>query len=184
MAIRIEALRLADVSTDENQNETGKSAMSTAGADLIQLNLPECDLAIQGEGAGRVIFDPIRRKFVRLTPEEWVRQHFLKYLIDRCRYPASLMAVEMGFQYQEMPRRADIVVHGRQGKPYLMVECKSPDVSVIQATFDQVSRYNRVVRAQYLAVTNGLKHYCWRIDRDSGRYEFLNGIPPFESHDT
>ena len=147
---------------------------------MIQLNLPTCELVMRGEGEERVIFDPIRRKFVRLTPEEWVRQHFLRYLIDRCRYPASLMAVEMGFQFQEMPRRADIVAHGRQGTPYLMVECKSPGVSIVQATFDQVSRYNRVIQARFLAVTNGLKHYCWRIDSGSGQYEFLKGIPPFE----
>lgn len=151
--------------------------------EMIQLNLPSCDLVVRDEGEERVIFDPIRRKFVRLTPEEWVRQHFLRYLIDRCRYPASLMAVEMGFRFQEMPRRADIVAHGRQGRPYLMVECKSPDVAIVQATFDQVSRYNRVVQARFLAVTNGLKHYCWRIDRESGRYEFLNGIPPFDEDD-
>lgn len=153
----------------------------TKERDLVALNLPECNLSMQGEGRDRVIFDAIRRKFVRLTPEEWVRQHFLRYLVDYRGYPASLVAVEMGFLYQDMPRRADIVVHGRDGKPFLMVECKSPEVKVVQATFDQVSRYNRVVRARYLAVTNGLKHYCWRIDRASGEYEFLKGLPPFKT---
>lgn len=149
--------------------------------DLISLNLPPFDFRFRGEGKDLEIFDAFRRKFVRLTPEEWVRQHFLRYLVDHRRYPASLIAVEMGFRYQQMLRRADIVVHGRRGAPFLLVECKAPDVRIVQATFDQVSRYNRVVGARYLAVTNGLNHYCWRLDDD--RYEFLNGPPAFDTED-
>lgn len=146
---------------------------------LTHLNLPPCDVRLDGDGEERVIFDSIRRKFVRCTPEEWVRQHFLRYLVDHRGYPASLIAVEMGFRFQDMVRRADIVVHGRSGKPFLLIECKAPDVAIRQATFDQVSGYNRVIQARYLAVTNGLKHYCWRIERDTGRYEFLDGLPAF-----
>lgn len=144
------------------------------------LNLPQYDFEIRRDGDKRVIFDPIRRKFVRLTPEEWVRQHFLQYLVRACGYPSSLIAVEMGFRFQHMPRRADIVVHDRSGSPYLMVECKSPGAGVGQSSFDQISRYNRVVGARYLAVTNGMAHYCWRIDRETGTYDFLDGIPDFQ----
>lgn len=144
------------------------------------LNLPEYEFEIRGEGDKRVIFDPIRRRYVRLNPEEWVRQHFLQYLTRDCGYPSYLIAVEMAFRFQRMPRRADIVVHDRRGSPFLMVECKAPGVRIAQASFDQVSRYNRVVGARYLAVTNGREHYCWRIDRDRGAYEFLDGIPDFE----
>ncbi|MEX1054852.1 MAG: type I restriction enzyme HsdR N-terminal domain-containing protein [Rhodothermales bacterium] len=126
-----------------------------------------------------MIFDSFRQKYVRLTPEEWIRQHFLEYLVRVCRYPASLIAVEMAFQYQEMRRRADIVVHDRIGRPFLMAECKAQDVQIVQSTFDQVSRYNRVVGARYLTVTNGVSHYCWQVDTDTGSYRFLDGIPKF-----
>lgn len=152
-----------------------------AAEELIRLNLPECDLEVRDETGDLEIFDAIRRKFVRCTPEEWVRQHFLRYLIDHRRYPSSLIAVEVGFRYQNMLRRADIVAHGRRGEPFLLVECKAPDVAVSQSTFDQVSRYNRVVNARYLAATNGLKHYCWHVDSATGEYDFLNGLPPYET---
>lgn len=148
---------------------------------LAGLDLPTCELLIRTDDGKRSVYDPIRRKYVRLTPEEWVRQHFLQYLIQDCGYPASLIAVEMGFRYQRMPRRADIVVHDRKGRPFLMAECKAPDVGIGQSTFDQVSRYNRVVEARFLAVTNGLVHYCWQIDRSSGAYEFLTGVPTYQS---
>lgn len=146
---------------------------------LTTLNLPARDLQVRSDGGTRSVFDPIRSKYVRLTPEEWVRQHFLGYLVSDCGYPSALIAVEMGFKYQEMMRRADIVVHDRRGSPFLMAECKAPEVPIKQTTFDQVSRYNRVVGASFLAVTNGMEHFCWSVDRASGRYEFLDGIPPF-----
>ncbi len=151
--------------------------------ELVPLNLPPCELLTASEEGRPTVFDPIRRKYVQLTPEEWVRQHFLQYLIQDCGYPSSLIAVEMGFQFQRMPRRADIVVHDRRGVPYLMAECKAPGVGIRQSTFDQVSRYNRVVEARFLAATNGLVHYCWRTDRLTGRYEFLKGVPPFDPPD-
>ena len=150
------------------------------GPEYPPLNLPPCDLRIRDDGGEWSVFDSIRRKYVRLTPEEWVRQHFVHFLIRDCGYPASLTAIEMGFRFQRMPRRADVVVHDRQGSPFLMAECKAPDVRVGQNTFDQVSRYNRVVEARYLVVTNGLEHYCWRIESSAGRLEFQEGIPPFE----
>lgn len=153
----------------------------SAQDELATLNLPSYQLRISEEEGKRTVLDPVRRKYVRLTPEEWVRQHFLQYLIQNCGYPASLIAVEMGIRYQRMPRRADIVVHNRRGEPFLMAECKAPDVGINQSTFDQVSRYNRVVKARYLAVTNGLNVFCWRIDVSTGQYEFLDGIPRLDA---
>lgn len=149
--------------------------------DLPPLNLPHFEPKIRVVGKRRDIFDPIRRRFVRLTPEEWVRQHFLQYLVGSCGYPAALMAVEKGFLDQEMARRADVVAHDRTGRPFLMVECKAPGIPISQSTFDQVSRYNRVVKARYLAVTNGLDHFCWVIE-EAG-YRFLDGPPPFAAQD-
>lgn len=146
---------------------------------FTSLNLPEYELDVHSDEGERSVYDPIRRKFVRLTPEEWVRQHFLRYLVTERGYPAGLTVVEMGFRYQTMLRRADIVVHDRRGTPLLMAECKAPDVRITQSTFDQVSRYNRVVGSRLLAATNGLQHYCWRIDRATGGYEFLDGVPAF-----
>lgn len=152
--------------------------------ELVSLELPAFEPRILTEDGRRTVFDPIRRKYVRLTPEEWVRQHFLHYLVEECGYPSALIAVEMGFQFQRMPRRADIVVHDRQGVPFLMAECKAPSVDISQSTFNQVSRYNRVVEARFLAATNGLLHYCWRVDHVMGHYEFLTGVPPYDPPET
>ena len=145
------------------------------------LNLPESDLLITESAGARVVFDPVRKKYVRLTPEEWVRQNLLQYLVRTCGYPSSLIAVEMSFRYQRMARRADIVVHDRSGKPFLMAECKSPSVEISQDIFDQVSRYNRVVHARYLAVSNGRRHFCWEVDEVSGTLRFLDALPPLQN---
>ncbi|NBC18618.1 MAG: restriction endonuclease subunit R [Bacteroidetes bacterium] len=127
-----------------------------------------------------MIFDPIRRKYVRLTPEEWVRQHFVQYLVQDLGTPPALVAIEGGFTYQGMTRRADVVVHDRRGQPLLLVECKAPSVEVRQATFDQVARYNKVVRARYLVVTNGQVHYACLLDREQHTYRFLDDLPPYD----
>ena len=167
--------------TDEptSSSEAGAATRQPAGGDLHlpELNLPPHQPKIRMTDGRSDIFDPIRRQFVRLTPEEWVRQSFLQYLTSSCGYPAALTAVEKGFEFQQMARRADIVVHDRTGRPFLMVECKAPGVPITQSTFDQVSRYNRVIKARYLIVTNGLSHYCWTIEgRD---YRFLDGPPSY-----
>ena len=145
------------------------------------LNLPAYAFDVQARGGKPVIFDRTRRKYVRLTPEEWVRQHFIRFLIEEQHVPSALIAVEMGFTYQRMPRRADVVVHDRKGRPLLMAECKAPEVPVRQATFDQVARYNKVVQARYLVVTNGLTHYCWLLDPAAHAYHFLDALPPYEA---
>jgi hypothetical protein len=144
------------------------------------LNLPPYDFLIRERDGKAMIFDPIRRKFVRLTPEEWVRQHFVQYLVREQGVPGALVAVEMAFTYQGMSRRADVVVHDRRGRPLMMVECKAPEVEVRQVVFDQVARYNRVVNARYLVVTNGLVHYCAALDPEGHTYRFLDALPRYE----
>ena len=144
------------------------------------LNLPPYAFTTRQIDGKEMIFDPVRQKYVRLTPEEWVRQHFVQYLIQEQGVPQALIAIEMGFTYQGMQRRADVVIYDRQGQPLMMVECKAADVTVQQAAFDQVARYNKVVEARYLVVTNGLDHYCCVLDHAQHTYRFLEALPRYE----
>lgn len=146
-----------------------------------ELNLPAYSFRTREHRGRRDIYDPIRQKYVRLTPEEWVRQHFVQYLVQEHHVPRGLIAIEHGFTDQSMPRRADIVAFSRQGRPLLIAECKAPSVTVKQETFDQVARYNRILHVPYLVVTNGLTHYACRIDFESAAYEFLNELPGYET---
>ncbi|MBT8400344.1 MAG: type I restriction enzyme HsdR N-terminal domain-containing protein [Rhodothermia bacterium] len=123
--------------------------------------------------------DPVRRTFVRLTPEEWVRQYALAFLIDTVQAPIGLIAVEKGFTYNGMRRRADIVVFDRSANPLIIVECKSPETPITQDVFDQVSRYNTELRAPYVIVTNGSVHYCFRVDFNERSYRFLTDLPKY-----
>jgi hypothetical protein len=147
---------------------------------LPQLALPVPETLIRDEPV-RQIRCLVRRRFVRLTPEEWVRQSILAYLIDHRGYPASLIRVEGGHRYQSMARRTDAIAHSRNGQPLLLVECKAPEVPIEQATFDQASRYNLNSRAPFVVVTNGLVHYCYRVDAASGEVEFLTDVPLFDT---
>jgi hypothetical protein len=141
------------------------------------LNLPAYDLRVTEQNGTRVVYDPARQTYVKLTPEEWVRQHFLQYLIQDLDVPAGLVATEASFQFEGQTWRADIVAHDRQGDPLLLVECKAPSVSVGQDAFDQGARYNLVLNARYLVVTNGLAHYACRVDLEAGTYAFLDDLP-------
>ncbi len=114
-------------------------------------------------------------------PEEWVRQHALQFLLQEKGFPAGLISIEKGFQYQGMQQRADIVAYNRQGEALLMVECKAPSVKIEQAVFDQAARYNRVIRAAYLYVTKGLQHYCCKIDWAANSYTFVEDLPVYEA---
>ena len=153
--------------------------MNRDGA-MRSLNFPEYAFDIRTDDGKAVIFDPFRRKYVRLTPEEWVRQHLICHLVQDLGFPKGRTAVETGFTYQGLPYRADVIVYNRQGVPLLMAECKSPDVRINQRTFDQVAWYNREVQAEYLLVTNGLDHYCFAIDRERKTYRFLEKLPRYE----
>jgi hypothetical protein len=145
------------------------------------LNLPSYEYRRrEGKNGKPEIFDPIRRKFVRLTPEEWVRQHLLHYLVHHKGYPASLIVVEAKLSYNNLVKRGDIVVYGPNGKPLLVVECKAPQVPVTQAVFDQAAMYNMSLQVGILVVTNGLDHFSCRIDHRERSCLFLAEIPRYE----
>ncbi|MFT5085784.1 MAG: hypothetical protein ACI906_002491 [Candidatus Latescibacterota bacterium] len=128
----------------------------------------------------REILDPLRRQFVALTPEEWVRQNLVQFLVQDMGYPRGLIAIEKYLELHGTSYRADIVVHDRQGTALLLAECKEPSVKISQDTFDQIARYNRVLHARYLLVSNGLEHYCYAIDREKKQYRFLEQLPRYE----
>jgi len=145
-----------------------------------RLNLPEFKFKIIKEGGRRLILDQIRRKYVVLTPEEWVRQHFINYLVNDLAYPKSLFRVETGLKYNQMQKRSDIVVHGRDGIPWMLIECKSPEIKLTQKAFNQVAVYNMTVGARYLAVTNGMVHYCCLSATKDRSAVFLDHFPAFD----
>jgi hypothetical protein len=147
---------------------------------MQKLNLPEYDFQ-QRMLEGRLqVLDPFRKRYVVLTPEEEVRQRFARYLMEERGYPASLIQTEYTLRLNEMVRRCDILVHKPAGSPAVLVECKAPGVKISQETFDQAARYNMVFRVRYLMVTNGMKHYCCKIDFDTRKTEFLSSIPRYE----
>ncbi|MDX2445511.1 MAG: type I restriction enzyme HsdR N-terminal domain-containing protein [Bacteroidales bacterium] len=146
---------------------------------MIKLNLPEYSFRLSNRGDQVLIFDPFRKKQVVLTPEEWVRQNFLQFLIKEKHYPESLIKVEMGLKLNKLLRRSDIVVFDKLGKPFLMVECKAPNVKISQKVFDQIARYNLTLKVDYLIVTNGLEHFCCKLNFSEGSYSFLQEIPAY-----
>ena len=148
---------------------------------MEKLNLPEINARIrEGKNGKTEIFDEIRKKFVRLTPEEWVRQHFLHFMIFQLGFPASLIVVEAELTYNKMKKRFDILAYRADGKPCFVVECKSPDIEITQAVFDQVAMYNMTLTVDYLAVTNGKSHYTCQIDHEKRAYSFLKEIPRYD----
>lgn len=146
---------------------------------MQKLNLPEYDLKLKTESGRTMVFDPFRSKYLVMTPEEQVRQLFARYLVEEKQYPSSLMATEYALTLNKMSKRCDILVFDRNGTPLVLVECKSPDVSIGREVFDQVARYNMVFKVAYLLITNGLKHYCCRVDHGAGSVEFLDNIPAY-----
>ena len=126
-----------------------------------------------------MIFDSLRRKYVALTPEEWVRQNFVSFLINHKGYLAGLMNNEVSLVQNGIKRRCDTLVSDKYGNPIVIVEYKAPNVEITQKVFDQIVRYNYVFRAKYLIVSNGLNHYCCCINYDEGNYSFLNEIPSY-----
>ncbi|MCF2497992.1 type I restriction enzyme HsdR N-terminal domain-containing protein [Dyadobacter chenhuakuii] len=144
---------------------------------MESLNLPTFAYKVKQVNGKPHIFDIIRRKFVSLTPEEWVRQHFIHLLITEYGYPKSLFAVETGLQYNTLAKRTDIMVLSGESLPFLLVECKAPFITVNDATFAQISRYNFTLQPQYLAVTNGMAHYCFKAV--NGQIHFMDDFPKY-----
>ncbi len=128
-----------------------------------------------------VIFDEIRKKFIQLTPEEWVRQHVVHHFIYEKKYPKSLINVEKQIQVNGQTKRYDVVVYHPDGRLRILVECKAPGVSITQATFDQIARYNTALRADFLMVTNGLNHYFCQMDFEQEQYRFITELPSHHS---
>jgi len=147
---------------------------------LKQLNLPQYSFKISGNENNEMILDTVRRKYVRLTPEEWVRQNFIQYLVNEGKYPAGLLGVEVMFRLNKLKRRVDILVHNRQGRPVMIVECKAPEVKIDDKVFDQIVCYNIGLKVPYIVVTNGIDHYACKVDHTTGKYEFLLVIPLYE----
>mgnify|MGYP002399656915 CR=1 FL=1 len=145
------------------------------------LKLPAYSCKIRESSRGSLIFDPLRRKYVALTPEEWVRQHFLNYLVEVLSYPKGLIQVEAGFRLNSMLRRADILVSDRSGQPVLIVECKAPEVKINQAVFDQIINYNFSYGVKYLVVTNGITHFSGKIDAGLHTFVLMDHIPDYET---
>lgn len=149
---------------------------------LVPLRLPPYPFKISEKQDGQLtLFDVIRKKHIVITPEEWVRQHFVQYLIHQKHYPKALIKLEGGHKLQGMARRSDIVVYSTTGEKILLVECKAPFVSIDQKAFDQVARYNMVHKVKLLAVTNGLEHHYCNIDFQQNSYRFLEDLPDYNS---
>jgi hypothetical protein len=145
-----------------------------------ELSLPAYSYKLKhGENGQHKIYDPIRRRYVALTPEEWVRQHFINYMVNSLGYPAALLGVEVMFSMNSLRRRVDIMACNRLGNPLLAVECKAPAVKITPAVFDQLAEYNMKFRLTYLVVTNGITHYACHIDWEKGSYIFLDGVPDY-----
>jgi predicted type IV restriction endonuclease len=147
---------------------------------VYRLNLPEFKPVLRKEQGKVFIFDLIRKKYIVLTPEEWVRQHLLHYLISHLQYPKSLFRVEGGLLYNQRQKRSDILVFDRGGKPWMLIECKSPAIKLNQKAFNQVAVYNMTIGARYLAVSNGMVHFCCEAVTPGQAPAYLNDFPPFE----
>jgi hypothetical protein len=145
-----------------------------------QLNLPESELKIRHTEKGMYVFDAIRKKYVVLTPEEYVRQSFLSYLIHVKHFPKGLTAVEKQLDFYDLKKRTDIVVYDTFGNIVIIVECKSTEVQISQSAFDQIARYNMKFKSEYLIVTNGITHYCCKPNYLSGAFEYLKEIPDYQ----
>ena len=147
---------------------------------MQHLNFPHFEFKLRAINTRQEIFDPVRHKFVTLTPEEWVRQHLIAYLTLIKGYPISMIGVEKQLLLNKLPKRFDLVIFGRNANPFLLVECKAPGVEITEKTFDQAARYNMLLQAEYFLITNGLEHYTCRIDYGNKQYVFIEDIPDFD----
>jgi hypothetical protein len=148
---------------------------------MQQLNFPSYSFRFKNSENKVSIFDVIRKKFIILTPEEWVRQHVVLFLLEEKKYPKSLINVEKVLHVNGLRRRYDVVVFNSDGSIFLLIECKAPEIKTAQATFDQIARYNMTLKAEYLMVTNGLNHYFCQMDFENEQYKFLEELPKFKS---
>lgn len=147
---------------------------------MQKLNFPQYSFRFKNNENNLSIFDAIRKKFVILQPEEWVRQHCIQFLLNEKNFPKSHINIEKKITINQLTKRYDIVVFNPDGSIHLMVECKAPNVMINQSTFDQIARYNLALNATYLMVTNGLNHYYCQMDYKEQRYQFLENLPSYQ----
>lgn len=147
---------------------------------MTRLNLPPFEIKLRGTKAQPQIFDILRKKYIALTPEEWVRQHFVHFLVEHKGYPAALMANEIQLKVGEKALRADSVLYSRDLKPKMIIEYKAPHIPITQKVFDQISIYNMLLHVDYLVVSNGLQHYICKMDYNDKKYLFLEDIPDYK----
>ncbi len=146
---------------------------------MKSLNLPTYSFNIKLIEQRKYIFDFIRKKFVILTPEEWVRQNFLRYLVEEKKYPATLIHIEKEFKVNNLSKRSDAVVYDRYGHPIMILEFKAPEVKIDQKVFNQIARYNMKLHVEYLIVSNGMEHYICKMDLENHKYIFLKEVPEY-----
>jgi type I site-specific restriction-modification system R (restriction) subunit len=146
---------------------------------MLPLNLPRFEVKVGIQNGKPAIFDRLRRKYVAITSEEWVRQHFVNYLLTEKNYPENLIINEIGIKLNNTQKRCDTVVYNNHLEPLAIIEYKAPSVDITEQVFDQIVRYNMALRAKYLIVSNGLKHYCCKINYDDESYQFLEEIPDY-----
>ena len=147
--------------------------------EMPHLNLPKVALKTKSVEGTIQVFDVIRKKYFVLTPEEWVRQHFIHYLNTEKNYPMGLMGVEKMVKYNALKTRADIVLYTTEGKAKMIVECKAPNVKITQDTFNQIAKYNFKLKVKYLVLTNGIQHFCCQMDYETNGIKFLEEIPTY-----
>ena len=148
---------------------------------MQKLNFQLYNFRFKNNENKRSIFDEIRKKFIILTPEEWVRQHVVQFLVEEKKYPKSLINVEKILKVNGLRKRYDVVVFNSDGSIFILIECKAPQIKITQTTFDQIARYNMTMKAQFLMVTNGLNHYFCKMDFENEKYVFLENLPNYNS---
>jgi predicted type IV restriction endonuclease len=146
---------------------------------MLELNLPPAELKIKEENGKAYVFDRLRKIYVRLTPEEFVRQHFVSFLIAHKNYPQSRLANEIGIELGNVKKRCDTVLYDEYLHPLMIIEYKAPSVAIKQDTFDQIARYNMSLKVPWLIVSNGMEHYCCQVDYAAGKYSFHHEIPGY-----
>ena len=144
---------------------------------MPDLNLPSVSLKTTKKGGKDYVYDKLRKQYVRLTPEEYVRQHFIAFLVGYKKYPEGLLANEVSIELGNVTKRCDTVLYDKFLQPQMIIEYKAPSVVINQQTFDQIARYNMKLQVPWLIISNGLQHYCCCIDKEKGEYSFLKDIP-------
>lgn len=146
---------------------------------MLNINLPAFNIKIKEEDQKQYVFDQLRKRYVVLTPEEWIRQHFIHYLTAYKHYPQQLLGNEISLKINHMQRRCDSILYDKQARPKMIIEYKAPDIKITAKTFHQICSYNLVLQVDYLIVSNGINHYCCKMNYEKHSYEFLKEVPDY-----